>query len=550
MLDLRAYRLGFAPVLAALFLMAFSLRGEPEPLEPGTGTIQFDAETAATLTRDLARVAPDREPGGDGAAAAADWILQRFEDVASGTVAEQTFEASVDGSDVELRNVLLTLRGTAESTILIVAERASTDGPGVASSAAATGMLAELAAELGVSGRQRTLILASIDGGGATAAGVRELVQALPDVETIDAAVVISQPGAVRLAEPHLVTSSSGTERPSLELIKTAHEALTDRGRVSAGLDGALGQIARLAIPAAAGPQAALVPEGLDAVAISAAGEVPLPGSDSAEDDLALESLERFGATGLALVAALDARTTSAPSPSAYVRIGSNTVPAWTVSLLALSLLVPPALPCALLIARARRDRTARPAIGWAAEWALVAVSPLLALLALAFLGLIPGPELPYDPGRFEIGATEVAGLVLLACVGVAVWWLLGLHRTPALDPALLGAVAGSVCVTACALAWLANPFLALVLAPLAHAVVVHSLPGLRRAVLAIPVALAAVAPIVAATIHVASALDWGVTTPWQLVVLVAGGGLGLLEAAAIALALGATVAVVQAAQR
>src|SRR5688572_7009697 len=230
--------------------MAFSLRGEPEPLEPAVGTIQFDAETAASLTRDFARVAPDREPGSEGASAAADWVLERFEDVASGTVAEQEFEASVVGTDVELRNVLLTLRGTGRSAILIVADRSSGGEPGVASSAAATGVLAELAAELGVSGRQRTLILGSIDGGAATAAGVRELIDGLPDTEEIDAAVVISQPGAADLTEPHLVTSSGVDEQPSLELIRTTQDALDSRARVSAGLDGALGQIARFAIPA------------------------------------------------------------------------------------------------------------------------------------------------------------------------------------------------------------------------------------------------------------------------------------------------------------
>jgi hypothetical protein len=530
--------------------MAFSLRGEPEALEPAVGTIQFDAETAASLTRDFARVAPEREPGSDGASAAADWVLERFEDVASGTVAEQQFEASVDGSDLELRNVLLTLRGTGQSAILIVADRSSGDDPGVASSAAATGVLAELAAELGVSGRQRTLILGSIDGGAATTAGVRELIDGLPDTEEIDAAVVISQPGAAALTEPHLVTSSGADERPSLELIRTTQDALDARARVSAGLDGALGQIARLAIPAAAGTQAALLTEGLDAVAISSAGEVPLPASDSAEEDLAMDSLERFGATTLALVGALDSRTNTPPSPSAYVQIGSNTVPGWTVSVLALSLLIPPALSCALLIAGARRDGTARRALGWAAEWAAVALTPLLALLVLGFLGLIPGPELPYDPGRFGIGATEVAALLVLTGTGVVAWWVLGLRRMPALDGALLGTAAGAVCVAACVLAWLANPFLALVLAPLAHVVVVHSLGGLRRAALAVPAAVAGAVPLAATVLHLATTLDWGLTTPWQLVVLVAGGGLGLFSAAAIVVALGATVAVVEAAQR
>ena len=55
----------------------------------------------------------------------------------------------MDGYDVELRNIILTLRGAGERAILIVAGRSSHDEPGVASSAAATGVLVELAAELG-----------------------------------------------------------------------------------------------------------------------------------------------------------------------------------------------------------------------------------------------------------------------------------------------------------------------------------------------------------------------------------------------------------------
>jgi hypothetical protein len=549
-LDLNAYRLGFAPLLAALGVLAFSLQGVPDPLEPAVGTIEFDAEGAAESARALARVSPDRRPGSEDAVAAADFVSRSFEEVASGSVAEQRFDGSVNDEDVELRNVLLTLPGSSDRAILIVAERDTRGGSGAASTAAATGVLLELAAELGVAGRERTLIFGSIDGAGAEAEGIREMVDALPERTLVDAAIVISQPGAPRPAEPHLVTSSGGDERPSQTLIRTAEETLASRAHAGAGLDGAPGQVARLALPAASGAQAALLDEGVDAVAISGAGEVPLP--PEAAGELAPDQVERFGATVLALVGALDTATEPpARGPESYVRLGDNTIPGWAISMLALALIVPPALPVGIALVRARRDGGARIALGWAAEWALVALTPLIALYLLALGGLIPRPEVPYDPGRFGVGPMEVVAMVFLAGLALAGWWTLGLRRAPARpDPAVLGAGAGALCLAACLVAWVANPYLALAMAPLAHVVMVHGTSGRLAAGAAIGLAVVAVLPLLAVVLHVAGELDWGATTPWQLVVLVAGGGLGFLAAVALSVALFEVVAVVRAAIR
>ncbi len=554
LLDLRAYRLGFAPALAAVVVLAFSLQGVPEPLEPTVGTIEFDADRAEQTTRALLRAAPERQAGTEGATAGADLVRRSFEAVASGSVAEQRFGASVDGEEVELRNVLLTLPGTSDHAVVVLAGRSSREGSGAASSAAATGVLTELAAELGVSGRERTLIFGSIDGADAETQGARELLEALPDRTVVDAALVVSQPGSADLGEPHLVTSSGSGQRPSLELTRTAEEALAARAGVDAGLNGALAQAARLALPAAVGAQAALLADEIDSVAISSAGEVPLTAGESGADQLSVESLERFGATTLALVGALDGAAARAASeePSTYLHLGGNTVPGWAISLLAITLLLPPALPVGLELARARRrDGAGRDALGWAGEWALVGLAPMLALYALALLGLIPKPDLPYDPGRFSIGPMEVIALLTLAAAAVGAWWALGLRRMPAgPQPATLGAAAGAICLAACAAAWVVNPFLALALAPLAHVVMIHGSVGRRRAALAVPAAALAGVPMVAVVWSVAAALGWGGGAPWQLVVLVAGGGLGLIAAAAIAVALAGVVAVTRSALR
>ena len=227
-------------------------------------------------------------------------------------------------------------------------------------------------------------------------------------------------------------------------------------------------------------------------------------------------------------------------------------IPGWVLALLALTLLVPPALPVAIELARAQRhDGTARPALGWASEWALIGLLPVIAVYVLGLIGLIPRPEVPYDPGRFEVGVTEVLALLVLAGVALGAWWALGLRRAPARPgPATLGAAAGALCIAACITCWLVNPFLALALAPLAHVVVVHGARGRWAGALAIPVALIAALPLAATVLHVAGALDWGAGTPWQLTVLVAGGTPGFVASISVAVAVVAVLAVVGAAWR
>lgn len=550
-MDLRAYRLGFAPTLVVLVLLAFSLQGAPEPLEPAPGTVEFDSEQALADARTILRRSPARPPGSAGAATAADFVRSQFEAIVTGTVAEQRFEASVDGEDVELRNVLLTMPGSSDRTTVIVAARDSRTGTGAATSAAATGVLLEIATKLGVSGRQRSLIFASVDGATAGPEGVRELLEALPERTMVDAVLVIFQPGAADLRQPHLVTSSTGTQRPSLELVRTAEQALLDRAELESELDGPFGQIARLALPAAAGLQAALLADGVNAVAISAAGEASLPSGEAGEDELSAESMARIGAGVLALAGAIEARIEALePGPATYVRAGENVIPEWVIELLVLALLIPPGLMVALALLRSRRSSgSLKPAFAWGREWPLAALAPLVALYALAFVGLLPSPDAPYDPGRFAIGPMEVIALVLLGGVAVAAWWALRLRRGPARrEPAVLAAGSGAAVVAATLIAWLANPFLALFMVPLAHVAAVHGAGARRTAALAIPVALLAALPFALALAHVAAALDWGASAPWQLVVLVAGGGLGFVSAAALLAALGATIGVVRAA--
>ena len=550
MSDLRLYRLAFIPALAALVVLAFSLRGVPSPIEPPPGTMEFDAGAAAKSTREVLALGPSREPGSETDDAVADMVAERFGAVVAGNLGEQTVEATVDGEDVVLRNVLLTLPGTSDHAIVVLAGRDSREGDGAASSAAATGMLLELGDELAVAGRNRTLILASTSGASAEGQGARELIDGLPERIQVDAALVISQPGYDEPFEPHLVMSG-GLSPPPVGLARTAEAILSDRGGLSAGRISAPAQIARYAIPAASGEQAGLIDEGLDAIAVSSAGELPLPASENGRDHLAPATLERFGPTLLALVAALDA-TPEAPEggPGNFLWVGDNLVPGWSVWILVVALLLPPAAVAASILARSRRDGgSLGRAMSWALEWWLPPLALCLGIYALSFVGVIPSAGLPYDPASVELGVTEAIALVLLIGLAGWLWWVLHLRRIPTPPGALgVGAAAGVASVAACFLVCLANPYFALLLVPLVHVVAVLGMRGRRPAALALPVASLAAVPLVAAVVYVASTLEWGASLPVQLAALMAGGAIGPVQALGGASVLTSVAAVVTAA--
>ena len=522
----------------------------PSPVEPPPGTLEFDAASAAKSTRDVLALGGSREPGSDEDNAVADLVAERFGSVVTGTLGEQTVEATIDGEETELRNVLLTLPGESDNAIVVIAGRDSLEGEGAPSSAAATGVLLELMNQLSVAGRNRTLILASTSGASAEGQGARELIEGLPGRNTVDAVVVISQPGFDEPFEPHLVMSG-GLNGPPLGLARTAEEILRDRANLSPGKISTPAQIARYAIPAASGEQAGLIEDGLDAVAISSAGELPLPASENGRERLDTETLARIGPALLALVSALDAAP-SAPTggPGNFLWTGSNILPGWSVGLVVLALLLPPLAVTASILARARRDggRIGR-AFSWALEWWLPALVICLGVYGLAALDVIPSSGVPYDPARFDLGASEVIGLVLVVALAAWLWWILHLRRIPSPPgPYGVGAAAGLAAVAACLVVWLANPYMALLLVPLVHLVAVLGTKGRRPAALTLPVLAVAALPLAVGLIYVAAELDWGTSTPLQLAALMAGGGIGPVQAIASVFTLTSVAAVATAA--
>ena len=532
--DMRLYRLAWLPALLAVVILMFSLEGAPDAIEPVAPPGTFEPDRAARQAREIVAEAPEREPGSAGDEQIADLVGARFKEVAAGSTTEQTFEADLDGVDVTVRNVLLTLPGDAESTIVVLAARDAEHAPAAASSAAATGILIELAHALGVAGHTKTIVFASTSGG---AQGADELLAELPERDAVEAVIAISQPGASAHREPFVVDSSSGETSGPVQLERTAELAVETQAQERSQEPSGATQLARLAFPSGLGPQARLIADGFDSVTISSAGERPLAAEDDDLDDLSQESVDAFGRSIQSTIGAVDA--TAAPlehGPDTHLELGDNLVPGWTLALLALALLLPPAVAAVDGCARAaRRGRHVGAGLAWAAARGLPLVGGLAMVYLLAVFGLVPRPAFPFDPGLYELGGRAAAtfALALIAVAGTAVL-LRRLGLTAARAPASALAALGAVLTLAAVAIWFANPYLALLLAPAAHVWLVAAGPlrPARRVAIVAAAGLACV-PVGLALMAVSRELDLGAGAPWTFTLMVADGQIGFLNCVA-----------------
>ena len=550
MIDPRIYRVAFAPALVALVVLMFSVEPIPEPLPtPETFASDFDGRRAAATAREIVEVAPERTPGSAGDDAAADLVADRFGAIASGKLSEQEFDGTFDGDDVELRNVALTLPGNSGETIVMVANRDSAEGSGATSSAAATALLLEAAAELGRTSHEKTIVLLSAAGGAEGGQGVREFFENFPTLDQVQGVVAISQPGAPEPALPHLLAWSTGDESTSAQLVETAESALREETGRGPGLGGWVGNLFRLAIPAGVGAEAVAISQGLDAIGISGHGErQPAPESDQVTS-LSDDSLVEFGNTALALVLALDATDVELThGPSGYLTLAGNLVPGWAIGLLTLTLLLPALVTAIDGLARA--SRRGEPVLG-SLLWTLALSLPFLGARVIAYLlalvGLAPDPEFPFDPGYYGFGWRAALVLVAIAAAFAGVVWLLRPERLPPRPRReTLATALGTVLSVSVLVVWIRNPYLGLLCLPLAHVWTPAAWPGRSFGPGPIVVLVAvALLPVAAAFVHLAERLEFGLAAPWQFLLMVTGDQVAALDAFLGCLIAGALVGLV-----
>lgn len=525
MIDRRIYRAAFLPALVALVVVLFSLEPRPEPLRLPVSPITFDRSGAMTATRQIIEAAPSRAPGTDGDAAAADLVLERFR-ATEGEISEQPLESE----GAELRNLILTLPGDSPRQVALLAARDSAEGEGAAGSAAATGALIAIAEDLAASQHQKTLVLVSTTGASDGAAGARELAEHYPDRELIDAAIVLSQPGADQPDPPFVLPWSQGPQSTSAQLARTAADTVREQVGSDPGLEGFLGDLLRLALPTGVGEQAVLIEQGVDAVGISSAGERPLPPARDTIDALSAATLAELGQATLSLLLAVDAAPEPPKhGPSEYLTLAGNLVPGWSVGLLGLALILPAAAAAADGFARAVRRGQAGPReLAWVLGRALPFLAALLVAYLLALSGLISRPRFPYDPGRFPVDWGAAVALVIV-CAALAGAWVVTdpLRVRRRIGRAGLVPALGLVTCAVVLGVWLINAFLAFLLIPAAHAWLAADSPDRRSRVIRTATALTlALIPPLVALVYVADRLEVGATAPWHLLLMTMGGQL------------------------
>jgi hypothetical protein len=545
MVDLRLYRIAFIPALAALIALLFSLEGRPDALRSLVAPATFERGAAVHDARRIIAATPDRTPGSAGDQRAAAMVARSFRSVGTGQVLKQRF-----GDGGRLRNVILKLPGTSAEQVVLIAPRDTAAPPGAASSAAATGILEELAANLAAAQHTKTLILVSTDGSSTGASGAAALASAYLDPDVVNGIVALEQPGPASLHQPFVLDSSTGAGSTSAQLVRSAELSLSTQAQLHSHEPGPFGQLAALALPAGLGEQAVLIDRGFDAVGLSAAGETPLPASRDRTSDLSAATVGEFGRAAFDLVSALDAAPgPPVHGPGAYLEVGGNLVPGWALATLAIALLLPALVAAVDAMARASR----RGALSLAARWAAVRPLPLLAALVvlyvLALVGVVPRPPFPFDPQRYGIGAGELCCFGFLAiCAGV-VWWRLGRNRMRArLLPQAAATALGIGATGALAVIWIANAYLALLLVPLAHPWILQAGSRRRPGRLLVVGAIAlATVPLILGALSVAGRLDLGGAIAWHLAIAIGDGGIAVpiaLAGAVLAASLGALVVV------
>jgi len=389
-------------------------------------------------------------------------------------------------------------------------------------------------------------VLASTPGTPSDQLGVGELIDGLPSA-TPEAVLVLFSPAAAEPRGPFVLAASASAPSASAGLTATASAALEREAELEAGGQDVLSSLAGLALPAALGPQAGLIADGIDAVGISSYGGPSSQASISGEPSARTIAGVTQGV--LATIEALD-ESTEPPEhgPPTYARAGDDLIPGWALSAFALALILPALLVALDAMFRANReDGELVAALAWAGSRAAPLLAALATALTCSLLGALPELRAPLPPA-FGAGAGGVASVVAIIAATLVTAFLLGDWRRPRGVPRRSAIAASGVVCTLPGLAlWLVNPYAALLAAPACHAwVVLGSGPDRpRRRAGAILAALAGTLPGTAALVAASSSELLGGGSPWWALAALGDGRLSVAVVLCACFGLGAQLAVV-----
>lgn len=561
MLDPRIYRTGLGVVVLAVIVLAFSLANQQGALSTNLAPDEFNGQNVTSSLTTMAKVYPQRRPGSAGDDALASSITQQFHK--DGLVVSDTTSTgrTVDGSKT-LRTVTGTLAGSSSADIVIVTHRDALGSPAT-TELSGTAVMLELARVLAGETHNHSIMLASISGtdGGA---GASQLARSLGS--SVEAVVVLGDLAGAKVRQPIVVPWSDSQNVAPPVLRNTVAAAVSSQANIpSTGVTMA-SQIAHLAFPMSVSAQAPFGVYGQPAVLLSVSGER----SPSPTEPVDSARLTALGRSVLQTINALDgARSIARPSP--YLLFDSKVVPAWAVRLFVLALILPVLMATVDGLARVRRrGHSISQWLAWVLAGALPFLVGVAGVLGAKLVGLID--VAPPGPVGADVVPIHGSGVVVLVGVLLLIALSFALLRPFAIsmiggepraerrsrgsgraawrsrEPSNPGAGAAVLLVmcTVSLLVWLVNPFAAALMVVALHLWmwVVDPDVGLPRTA---KLALWVVGLAPPAVVILYYALSLGLSpagVAWGLVLLIAGGHLGLVAALVWSIALGCVASV------
>jgi Peptidase family M28 len=552
MLNWRLYRVAFVPFVFALAVAAFSLGRRPLPVTSTLAPDAFEGARAFTELQRLQARFPDRRPGSAADSRLAVQIastLKQFGGAHGGgfSVRVDHFDAQTIDGKRRLSTVIAERPGsTSETPLLIVAHRDAALR-GSEAELSGTAALLELARVFAARETKRTIVLASTSGGSGGDAGAARLASQLHG--PFDAAIVLGDLAGAGMRAPAVVPFSDGQGSAPLQLQRTVADAIEHEAGIDPGAPSTLGQLVHLALPLALGEQGALNADGLPAVLVQVSGER----GPAAHAPVSAARLEGFGRAVLSALDALDAAPDISRAKQTGVLLQRQTMPAWALRLLAITLLFPPLITVADGFARLRRRRM--PVRRWLV-WTLTCALPFFSCAVLAYLlgwlGILgAAPAIPAPPRAMPLNGQATTAIVAVALT-FALAWLLWTALVRRLewgarpDPEVAGLSAMIVLVSVGVIVWFVNPLAALLLVPALHLWLVLAAPELRpRRIPALALLLAPVLPLALLIAFYGHQLGMGPgSLAWTAVQMLAGGHIGIPGALIWSLALGGGAAV------
>jgi hypothetical protein len=546
MLDPRIYRTGLVAVVAAVIVFAFSLRDQQGPLGATLAPNAFNGQSAYATMTNLAGHFRDRAAGSANDDAIAAEVAQQLGRQDGFNVKTQSFAAATPGGTRTLENVIGVRAGLQSGSVVVIAHRDSTHYRAYADESG-TGVLLDLGSVLSGESLNHTIVLASTSGS-TGAAGTAQLIRALP--KPIDAVLVLGDMASATTHEPIVVPWSNSNRVAPPQLRNTVAAALSAQTGLSAGHTSVAGQVIHLAFPLTVSEQAPFGSSGIPAVLLSASGER----GPTANERVSAAQIAGFGRTALQVISALDAGP-PVSAPSSYFLLGGNVVPAWAIRLLVLGLILP--VLGATIDGFARARRRGYPVGQWIA-WVLEGAAPFVLALAVVLgakaLGLLDlAPPSAAAAGAIPLHTRGIALLAVLAFV-ICVSFVLLRRLMPGRPDRGVAAsanpgAAAALLIVLCAVTlviWLSNPFAAALLVPALHMWMWAVAPDVRmHPVARLALVLAGMAPVVLAVVYYMVTLSFNpVAYAWNLVLMMAGGQLGVVTVIEWSVALGCALSV------